>query len=68
VTVQGGKISAVQNTGSTTHYSTSRIAQLPGEVVAAQSSNIKLVSGATYSSQAFKSAVSQALAQAATTA
>lgn len=68
VTVQGGQITAVRITNSTTHYSTSRIAQLPGEVVSAQSANIKLVSGATYSSQAFKQAVTQALAQAATTA
>jgi uncharacterized protein with FMN-binding domain len=66
VTVQGGQIAAVRITGSTTHYPTSRISQLPGEVVAAQSTNIKLVSGATYSSQAFKQAVTQALAQAAT--
>jgi len=68
VTMEGGHITAVQITGSTTHYPTSRISQLPGEVVAAQSTNIKLVSGATYSSQAFQQAVTQALAQAATSA
>ncbi len=50
VTVQGGQIIAARITGSTTHYPTSRISQLPGEVVAAQGTNIKLVSGATYSS------------------
>lgn len=64
VTVQGGQIAAVQITGGTTHYPLSRISQLPGEVVAAQSTTIKLVSGATYSSQAFKQAVTQALASA----
>jgi uncharacterized protein with FMN-binding domain len=64
VTVQGGQIASVRITNSTTHYSVSRIAQLPGEVLAKQSASIQLVSGATYSSNAFKQAVAQALVQA----
>lgn len=65
VTIQGGQISDVRITGGTTHYPLSRISRLPGEVVSAQGTNIQLVSGATYSSQAFKQAVTQALTQAA---
>ena len=66
VTIQGGSISGVTLTKVTTSYRASRIAGLPGQVVARQSANVDLVSGATYSSQAFKTAVAQALAQAAT--
>ncbi|MHB8577068.1 MAG: FMN-binding protein, partial [Dehalococcoidia bacterium] len=43
VTVQGGQIAAVRITNSTTHYSVSRIAQLPGEVLAKQSASVQLV-------------------------
>jgi uncharacterized protein with FMN-binding domain len=66
VTIQDGAISGVTLTKVTTSYPASRIASLPGQVVARQSANVQLVSGATYSSQAFKTAVAQALAQAAT--
>jgi uncharacterized protein with FMN-binding domain len=64
VVIQNGKIVSVQITGSTTRYSTSRIASLPGEVVAQQSPNVDYVSGATDSSMAFMQAVADALAQA----
>ena len=63
VTIQGGKITGVTLTKVTTSYPATRIAQLPGQVVARQSANVDLVSGATYSSQAFRDAVAQALAQ-----
>ena len=48
----------------TTSYPVSRIASLPSAVVKAQSANVNVISGATYSSQAFKQAVQQALTQA----
>ena len=48
----------------TTQYPASRIAALPGQVVARQSARVDRVSGATYSVQAFQQAVQQALAQA----
>jgi uncharacterized protein with FMN-binding domain len=64
VTTSSGKISNVQITKVTTTYPVSRIASLPNAVVNAQSANVNTVSGATYSSQAFKQAVQQALAQA----
>lgn len=49
---------------STTHYPTSAVANLPGEVVSRQSAQVDLLSGATESSRAFRGAVSAALAQA----
>jgi uncharacterized protein with FMN-binding domain len=66
VTVQGGRITNVQITAVNTEYPVSRIASLPSMVVKGQTANVNVVSGATYSSQAFKQAVQQALAQAAT--
>lgn len=68
VTVQGGRIASAPITGVTTRYSQSVIAGLPAKVVSAQSSRIDLVSGATDSSDAYQSAVSQALSQAGGTA
>jgi uncharacterized protein with FMN-binding domain len=67
VTIQGGAITNVAITQSTTQYPASRVAALPGQVVARQSAQVDRVSGATYSTQAFQQAVQQALAQAATT-
>jgi uncharacterized protein with FMN-binding domain len=64
VKVQGGRIVSAPITGVTTRYSQSVIAGLPAKVVAAQSSRVDLVSGATDSSDAYQSAVSQALSQA----
>jgi uncharacterized protein with FMN-binding domain len=65
VTVASGKISQVQITACNMHYPEYWIDGLPGEVLAAQSTNINFVSGATASSQAFTDAVTQALSQAA---
>ena len=65
VTVQGGRIANVALTRVTTKYPASRIAALPGQVVARQSAQVDNVSGATASAQAFRSAVQQALGKAA---
>jgi len=64
VTIAGGKISTVKITAVTTHYPESLIDGLPTQVVARQSSQVNLVSGATESSRAFQQAVSQALSRA----
>jgi len=65
VTVAGGRITNVQITKAFTEYPASRVSALPGQVVSRQSAKVDRVSGATYSTQAFQQAVSQALAQAA---
>jgi len=62
VTTSGGAISNVQITKVTTSYPVSRIASLPSQVVQKQAATVNLISGATYSSQAFRQAVQQALA------
>jgi len=59
--VQGGRVASVSITHATTQYPTRLIASLPGEVVSRQSAQVDLVSGATYSSLAFRGAVQQAL-------
>lgn len=59
--VQSGRIASVNITRATTQYSTRLIASLPGEVVSRQNAQVDLVSGATYSSMAFRAAVQQAL-------
>jgi uncharacterized protein with FMN-binding domain len=64
VVISGGKISSVQITQCLTRYPCSWIADLPGEVVSAQSVKINMVSGATDSSRAFIGAVTQALSYA----
>jgi uncharacterized protein with FMN-binding domain len=64
VSVAGGKISTVQITKVTTSYPVSRIASLPAQVTQNQTASINSITGATYSSQAFKQAVQQALTQA----
>ena len=66
VTVAGGTIDDVQLTRVATTYPASRIAGLPGQVVAQQSANVDRVTGATASTNAFKQAVQQALSQAST--
>jgi len=63
-TISGGKITNVQITRVTTSFPVSRIASLPAQVIQNQTANVNVVTGATYSSQAFKQAVQQALAQA----
>jgi uncharacterized protein with FMN-binding domain len=64
VTIAAGNISNVQISGVSTSFPASRIASLPAQVVASQSANVNVVTGATYSSTAFKNAVQQALTQA----
>ena len=64
VMISADRITNVQITSATTKYPVSRIASLPAQVISAQSANVNVVTGATYSSQAFKQAMQQALAQA----
>ena len=61
VTMNAGRIELVTITRSTLQYPVRDIAGLPAQVVAKQSGQVDIVSGATYSSQAFRTAVSQAL-------
>jgi uncharacterized protein with FMN-binding domain len=64
VVVQSGKIVSAGITQATTRYPTSRIASLPSTVVAQQSTQVDVVSGATDSSMAYLAAVDSALTQA----
>jgi uncharacterized protein with FMN-binding domain len=64
VTTAGGAITNVQITKVSTTFPVSQIASLPAHVVQNQSDDVNAVTGATYSSQAFKQAVQQALDQA----
>jgi uncharacterized protein with FMN-binding domain len=65
VTVNKGKIISCEITNCSTHYSVSAIdPALPQEVVARQSGNVDVVSGATRSTEDFQTAVQQALNQA----
>lgn len=64
VTIQNGRINNVAITNAWTEYPASRVAALPGEVVARQSAQVDRVTGATYSTLAFQQAIQQALAQA----
>jgi len=64
VTIQNGRIGSVTITRSTLQYPVRDIAGLPAQTVSRQSSQVDIVSGATYSSQAFRAAVSQALSKA----
>jgi uncharacterized protein with FMN-binding domain len=61
VTIQSGAITNVQITAVSTQYPVSRIASLPVAVIKQQTATVNVISGATYSSQAFKQAVQQAL-------
>jgi uncharacterized protein with FMN-binding domain len=61
VTIAGGRITNVSLTKVATEYPASAIASLPAQVVTSQSSQVNGVSGATYSAQAFRSAVQAAL-------
>jgi uncharacterized protein with FMN-binding domain len=62
--VQGGQIANVTITRSTLQYPLRDIADLPSEVVQRQSAQVDIVSRATYSSMAFRDAVTQALSAA----
>jgi uncharacterized protein with FMN-binding domain len=61
VTIKQDKITNVAITNCDTHYSESRIDGLPQQVVARQSGNVDIVSGATLSSEDFQTAVEEAL-------
>jgi uncharacterized protein with FMN-binding domain len=63
LTVGGGKIVTAEISHCMTQYPQSVIDGLPAQVVARQSAQVDLISGATYSSRAFQDAVRQALAQ-----
>ena len=62
--VQGGRIANVTITRSTLQYPLRDIANLPSQVVQRQSPQVDIVSRATYSSMAFRGAVTQALSAA----
>jgi uncharacterized protein with FMN-binding domain len=64
VQIQDGRIANVSITRSTLQYPLRDIANLPAQVVQRQSAQVDNVSRATYSSQAFRGAVTQALAAA----
>lgn len=64
VTIQDGRITRVSLDTVTTYYPVRYIAGLPAQVIARQSANVDLISGATISVVAFRTAVQQALAQA----
>lgn len=64
VVIQGGKIVSAQITQCLTRYPCSVISGLPAQVVARQGTAVDLVSRATDSSVAYRSAVAKALAQA----
>jgi uncharacterized protein with FMN-binding domain len=64
VQIQGGRIANVTITRTTLQYPLRDIANLPAQVVQRQSAQVDIVTRATYSSMAFRGAVSQALANA----
>jgi uncharacterized protein with FMN-binding domain len=64
LTIQNGKIERVQITDCTTSYPENLIDHLPKQVVSRQSSNVDNVSGATESTDNFKTAVIEALSKA----
>lgn len=64
VEVKDGRIVSATITQCLTRYSCSWIADLPGQVVKRQSPEVDLVSGATQSTDAFYSAVVEALSKA----
>ncbi|MDN3953583.1 FMN-binding protein [Sporolactobacillus laevolacticus] len=64
VTIKQGKINAVEITDCTTSYPESAIEGLPQEVVDRQGTDVDNVSGATFSTETFKTAVINALEKA----
>jgi uncharacterized protein with FMN-binding domain len=64
VQIQGGAITNVSITRSTLQYPLRDIANLPSQVVQRQTAQVDIVSRATYSSMAFRGAVTQALSAA----
>jgi uncharacterized protein with FMN-binding domain len=64
VTVNGGQVASVEVTHATTFFPANAVNPLIPEVLARQSEQLDVVSGATGSSQAFQGAVQQALGKA----
>ena len=66
VTVKGDKIISViiGSNNESPEYSAEPFAVIPNEIIAAQSTNVAIVSGATYSSMGIKNAVADALSKA----
>jgi uncharacterized protein with FMN-binding domain len=64
IQIQAGRIANVTITRSTLQYPLRDIANLPSQVVQRQTALVDVVSRATYSSMAFRGAVSQALTSA----
>lgn len=64
VVVKSGKIVSAEISSCQTKYPCSKVAGLPGQVVARQTATVNFVSGATDSSRAYAGAVSAALAKA----
>lgn len=64
VTIKNDKITDVEISNFAMHYSIDDVVGLPQEAVQKQSAKVSNVSGATYSTQAFKDALEEALSQA----
>ncbi|NOU86041.1 FMN-binding protein [Paenibacillus sp. LMG 31460] len=64
VTIKSDKITDVEISHFAMHYTIDDVVGLPQEVMQKQSAQVRNVSGATYSTQAFKDAVQDALSQA----
>jgi uncharacterized protein with FMN-binding domain len=64
VTIKNDKITDVEISNFDMHYSERDVVGLPNEVIQNQSSQIRNVSGATYSTEAFQDAVQEAISQA----
>lgn len=64
VTIKNDEITSVEITNCHTHYPQLYIDGLPKQVIERQSENVDVVSGATKSSEDFRTAVHQALLQA----
>jgi len=64
LTIKNDKIMDVEISNFRMHYSERDVVGLPQEVVQGQSAQVRNVSGATYSTQAFEDAVQDALSQA----
>jgi uncharacterized protein with FMN-binding domain len=64
VTIKNDKITDVTISDFAMHYSEDDVVGLPDEVLQKQSAEVDNVSGATYSTQAFKDGIQDALSQA----
>jgi uncharacterized protein with FMN-binding domain len=64
VSIKSDKITDVQISDFAMHYTIDDVVDLPKEVIQKQSAQVQNVSGATYSTQAFKDAIQNALSQA----